>query len=103
MRIAHVRFMCYPSVVEVGKKTTVSVRPRDISREFLEEQEYELGIVGVFDDHPDYHARLPMNKEFTIQGGCLVFEHVFEKEQEYSVRFCQKGQKGCVIPACSST
>ena len=98
MRNAHVRFMCCPSVVEVGKKTTVFVRPRDISREFLEDQEYELGIVGVFDDHPDYHTRLPLDHDFTVKDGCLVFEHTFEKEQEYSIRFCRKGQKEERIP-----
>lgn len=98
MRNAHVRYQCYPSVVEVGRKTTVFVRPRDISREFLEDQEYELGIVGVFDDHPDYHTRLPMEHAFTVKDGCLVFEHTFEKEQEYSIRFCRKGQKEERIP-----
>lgn len=98
MRNAHVRYMCYPSVVEVGRKTTVYVRPRDISREFLEDQEYELGVVGVFDDHPDYHSRIHQPHDFTIRDGCLIFEHVFEREQEYSVRFCRKGQKEERIP-----
>ena len=31
MRNAHVRYMCYPSVVEVGKETIVWIHPRDIS------------------------------------------------------------------------
>lgn len=98
MRNAHVRYMCYPSVVEVGKKTTVFVRPRDISREFLEDQDYELGVVGVFDDHPDYHGRIQQEHDFTIRDGCLVFEHTFEKEQEYSIRFGRRGQKEDRIP-----
>lgn len=98
MRNAHLRYMCYPSVVEAGKKTTVWIRPRDISREFLEDQEYELGVVGVFDDHLDYHARIPLEHAFAVKDGCLVFEHVFEKEQEYSIRFCKKGQKETRIP-----
>jgi len=98
MRNAHARYQCYPSVVEVGKKTTVYIRPRDISREFLEDQMYELGVVGVFDDYLDYHARLPMEHAFTVKDGCLVFEHTFEREQEYSIRFCRKGQKEVRIP-----
>ena len=95
---AHVRYQCYPSVVEVGKETTVFIRPRDISREFLEDQEYELGVVGVFDDHLDYHTRLPLEHAVTVKDGCLVFAHTFEREQEYSIRFCRKGQKEERIP-----
>lgn len=93
MRNAHVRYMCYPSVVCVGKETEVYVRPRDISRIFREEWEYELGVVGIFDDQLDYHAHVPLDHTFEIKDGCLVFRHVFEKEQLYSIRFCKKGAK----------
>ena len=84
--------------MEVGKKTTVFIRPRDISREFLENQTYELGIVGVFDDWLSYINRIQLEHSVTVKDGCLVFEHLFEREQEYSIRFCKKGQKEERIP-----
>ena len=98
MRNAHVRYMCFPSVVETGKMTRVFIRPRDISRAFLQDCEYELGVVGVFDYHPSYHDKIPCDHAFEIVDGCLVFEHLFEREQEYSIRFCKKGQKEERIP-----
>ena len=50
MRNSHPRYMCFPSVVCVGKETEVYIRPRDISRIFRSEHEYELGVVGLRDD-----------------------------------------------------
>lgn len=95
---AHVRYMCYPSVVEAGKETVVWIRPRDISRVFRQEDSYALGVMGVFDDNPDYHAPTVLDHEFTIVDGCLVFTHTFPREQEYSIRFKKQGEKEHRIP-----
>ena len=93
MRNAHVRYMCYPSVVCVGKETEVYITPRDTSRIFRDEWEYELGVVDVMGDQLDYHDHVPLDHGFEIKNGCLAFKHTFESEQLYSVRFCKKGEK----------
>lgn len=93
MRNAHVRYMCYPSVVEVGKKTTVRIRPRDISRVFRADAQCKLGVVGVFDDFVSYHDPIALDHAYSIVDGCLVFEHTFGQEQEYSIRFQREGEK----------
>jgi len=93
MRNAHVKYMCYPSVVCVGNETEVYIKPRDVSLIFREEWEYELAVVGIMEDQLDYHAHIPLDHEFAIKDGCLVFRHTFDKEQLYSIRFCKKGEK----------
>ena len=91
MRNAHVRFMCFPSVACVGRETEVVIFPRDTSRIFRNEWEYGLAVVGLWDDQTDYHAPVPMDHPFEIRNGCMVFRHVFDHEQEYSIRFSKKG------------
>lgn len=93
MQDPHIRYMCFPSVVCVGKETEVWIKPRDISRIFREEWEYQLGIVGLLDDQLSYHDPVPLDHSFTIRNGCLVFRHTFDCEQEYSIRFCKAGEK----------
>ncbi len=87
----HFKYMCYPSVVEVGKETEVTVFPRDISRMFREEWEYSLAVVDLLGDQIDYYNKAPYDHDFRIEGGCLKFKHVFEKEQEYQIRIKVKG------------
>ncbi len=89
----HPRYMCFPSVVEVGKETRVIIKPRDISRYFKSDKEYELRIIGFSDDMPSYLTPNIPNCDFEISGGCLIFNHTFESEQEYSIRFCEKGTR----------
>ncbi len=89
----HPRYMCFPSVVEVGKETKVIIKPRDISRYFKADKEYELRIIGFRDDMPSYISPKIPKCDFTVSGGCLVFNYTFESEQEYSIRFCETGAK----------
>lgn len=90
---SHPRYMCFPSVVRVGRKTEISVRPRDISRVFRDDKEYELCVIGMRDDMVNYFDPLPKECEHTVSDGCLHFTYTFPKEQEYSIRFCEKGGK----------
>ncbi|MBR6766720.1 MAG: CehA/McbA family metallohydrolase [Clostridia bacterium] len=92
MRNAHVRYMCFPSVACTGVETEVVVFPRDTSRVFRSEWEYSLGIVGMWDDEVDYMVKDPLNHPYEIRNGCLVFRHVFDREQEYSIRFFKNGE-----------
>lgn len=92
MRNPHPRYMCFPSVVEVGKETEITVRPRDISRVFRNDIEYELSIIGFRDDMLNYKDIIVKDHSFTVSDGCLHFTHTFNEEQEYSIRFCQKGE-----------
>lgn len=87
----HPKFICYPSVVQAGKETTVTIFPMDTSRLFRDGQTYELGIYGLMDDQIDYHTPDPLTHEFTVSDGCLHFTHYFEKEQEYRIRLKQDG------------
>lgn len=93
MKNLHPRFMCFPSVVEVGKETRVIIKPRDISRYFKNDKEYELRIIGFREDMPSYLTPNIPNCEFEISGGCMIFNYTFQSEQEYSIRFCEKGKK----------
>ena len=53
MRNAHVRYMCFPSVVCTGRETEVVIFPRDTSRIFRDEWEYGLAVVGLWYDQAD--------------------------------------------------
>ena len=91
MRNAHPRYMCFPSVVCVGRETEVSIVPRDISRIFRDNKEYELCVVGLREDQLEYHTKLPKDYPCSVSDGCLHFTYSFDYEQEYSIRFCEKG------------
>jgi predicted metal-dependent phosphoesterase TrpH len=93
MRNPHPRFTCFPSVVCVGKETKVTIYPRDTSRRFHSEKEYELCVLGLRDDELDYHAPVPYEHPYEIENGCMKFTYTFEKEQEYSIRFREKNGK----------
>lgn len=93
MHNPHPLYMCFPSVVCTDRPTKVKIAPRDISRAFRQDKEYELCVVGVCEDSMDYHNRIPLDFPCTVENGCLCFEHTFKREQEYSVRFAEKGAK----------
>ena len=88
---AHPKFICYPSVVSVGKEIKVTIFPMDTSRRFREGQKCELGVYGLMDDQIEYHFPAPLDHEFSISDGCLHFTHLFDKEQEYRIRLKQNG------------
>jgi len=83
---AHIRYICYPSVVKAGQETAVTVFPMDTSRRFLDGSSCELGVYGLMDDQIDYHTPAPLNHPFTLEDGCLKFTYDFHKEQEYRIR-----------------
>ena len=87
MRNAHPRYMCFPSVVPVGKSSKVAITPRDISRVFRPDKEYKLFILGLGEDQLDYHAPLTNCHPYTVENGCLCFTYDFQREQEYTIRF----------------
>lgn len=92
MRNSHPRYLCYPSVVCAGKETQVTIYPMDTSRRFTDSHSYELGVYGLMDDQIDYHTPAPLDHPFTVEGGCLKFSHVFDKEQEYRIRLKTDGR-----------
>ena len=91
MRNAHPKYLCYPSVVRAGVETTVTIYPMDTSRRFLEGGKYELNVYGLMDDQIDYHTPAPLDKPFSLEGGCLKFTYNFDKEQEYRIRLKADG------------
>ncbi len=86
MRNSHPRYMCFPSVVCVGKETEVTVFPRDISRVFREGRHYELCIMSLGEDFISYHEPLTYDHPFTVENGVMKFTHTFALEHEYSIR-----------------
>lgn len=93
MRNAHPRYTCYPSVVCTGRETTVTIFPRDTSRIFREEDQYQLAVVGLREDQISYHDHIPLDYPCTIVNGCLQFTYFFDQEQEYSIRIAGRHLK----------
>lgn len=98
MRNAHPKFMCFPSVVCVGRETEVAITPRDVNRFFRADKEYTLAVVGLGEDQESYHASIPLDYPCHVKDGCLRFTYFFDAEQEYSIRFCEAGGKEIRIP-----
>ena len=94
----HPRYTCFPSVVCVNQTTEVTVFPRDINRRFRSDKAYQLSVVGLRDDEIDYHTKAPFEHPFEIVDGCMKFTHYFEKEQEYSIRFCEENGSVIKVP-----
>jgi len=88
----HVRYLCFPSVVCTGKETEIWIKPRDLSRVFRKDAGYSLAVVGQYEDSADYKTPIPLDHDFEIKDGCLVFRHTFDREQLYSIRFRQEAQ-----------
>lgn len=95
---SHERYKCYPSVICVGKETEITLFPRDLSRRFRNDKEYELAVKGSNEDELDYHCKVPYPIPVIVKDGCLHFTYTFESEQEYIVRFREKGGKLIKIP-----
>ena len=91
MRNARPNYMCFPSVLCVGKETTVTIVPRDTSRVFRPEREYEIGVSGTWEDQLDYQAPDATDHPFEIADGCLRFTITPNREQEYFVRLKADG------------
>ena len=90
----HEKYRCYPSVLCVGKETEVTLFPRDISRRFYVEKEYEIDIRGLNADEnyqDRQHYEPPYTVNYIVEDGCLRFICTLEEEQEYRVRFREKG------------
>lgn len=87
------KYRCYPSVVCVGKKTEVTIFPSDISRRFRDDKEYEMSVIGLEEDELDFISSIPCSHPCEVKNGCLHFSYVFETEQEYGIRFREKGTK----------
>ncbi len=98
MRDKHKKYICYPSVVCVGKETEITIFPRDISRRFLDDYEYKIGAFGLRDTLLDYHQEPEYTIDSKVADGCIKFTYTFEKEQEYSVRFKDKSGNRVKIP-----
>ena len=93
MRNARSNYKCFPSVLCVGKETTVTVVPRDTSRVFRPEISYEIAVEGLWDDQLDYQSRNPTDYPFEIADGCLKFTITPKSEQEFFVRLKQGGKE----------
>ena len=86
MRNAHPKYLCFPSVVCVGKETQVYITPRDINYYFRDDQNYALAVLGLGQDQFSYHSPLSFDHPWEVKDGCLLFSHYFDAEQEYSVQ-----------------
>ena len=87
MHIIHPRYICFPSVVCVGKETEVAITPCDLSRSFREDREYKVAIIGLHDDAQTFDNPIVPEHPCYVKNGCLHFSYRFDKEQEYAIRF----------------
>ncbi|MBE6591827.1 MAG: PHP domain-containing protein [Ruminococcaceae bacterium] len=93
----HLRFCVFPAVVKAGEKNRISIYPCDISRRFMPDNEYEVGIIGLLDDMESYLDKLPRDLKYEIKDGTLQLEFEFPREQEYEISFGKKGEKPNVL------
>lgn len=98
MRNTHPRYTCFPSVVCVGKETTVAITPRDLSRSFREDKVYHVAVTGLDEDSVTFDNPIVLDYPCQVKNGCLYFTHKFEKEQEYVIRFCVEGGSEVRLP-----
>ncbi len=92
MANTRVRFAAFPSVVRAGEKSRITIFPCDISRRFVQNAVYEVGVIGLSDDMLSYYDKLPLDLDYSITDGTLQFEYEFSREQEYQITFCKKGE-----------
>jgi len=92
MRDLRSRFLCFPSVVCVGKETEVSVFAKDNSRRFRSDKQYEMCLLGIGEDQESYHSALVYDYPCRVENGSLLFSTAFDLEQEYEVRFREVGE-----------
>ena len=97
MRNAHPLYQCYPAVVPVGKETTVTIFPRDISRRFRNDTTYQIAILGLQDPEAEYYSTPEHDVPCYVQDGCLLFSYRFNKEQEYKIFFRAEGESSTKI------
>lgn len=86
MRYSYLKYMCFPSVVPIGKETEITIVPRDNSRIFRENKEYTLGIAGLQDDMLAYGDRITKDKPVYIKEGYSLAAEMPDKA-DTEVRF----------------
>lgn len=88
-------FDVFPKVLTAGKKTTINIIPLGGRREFEPGKEYTLEIAALDLGVPRNFPALADFRERKIvcnEKGGFSFEHTFDSEQEYFLRF--KGEDG---------
>ncbi len=86
-----------PGVVEVGKKTKVTISPKDTGRRFSSDIKYRLLIL------PSTRNMRGVTKvpERTIylngENGCLSFEFLYDKEEEYFISIFVGDEKEKIV------
>lgn len=86
----------YPLVVTKDKPTTIHIRPLGCDREFETGKEYDLVICALECGDPrDFPATADFRHKKVIcnENGGFDFEHTFDKEQEYHLKFCNGDKK----------
>jgi predicted metal-dependent phosphoesterase TrpH len=52
-----------------------------------------MSVIGLEEDELDFISSIPCSHPCEVKNGCLHFSYVFETEQEYGIRFREKGTK----------
>ena len=79
-------YRVYPLIAEVGKKTEVVIRPLQPRYEFSETKKYSVKIYPMTRNVRKMVSLPEYSHEAKAVGKNLVFEYVFDKEEEYVIK-----------------
>jgi len=93
----------FPQVVQLGKETEITIRPKGVHVEF-HDAEYAVIIMPIDQNIDNPGESLATTKELYVpyltvypKNGEIVFSYTFEKEQEYDICLCLAGDNTRVI------
>lgn len=83
----------YPAVAKVNHETEFIIAPAERSFLLYEGEEYELIIIPINGDEPNYYHPTQRQKiKLVASEGILRFTYTPDKEQEYSLRLLYQGK-----------
>lgn len=93
----------YPKVFPVGEEVEITVKPLGYHANFENPENVVLRVLGLEDgqirDYPYRNNNQAV--DYTLaDDGTITFKKVFEKEQQYFVRFCDKETDKKILQLC---
>ncbi len=93
----------FPKVFPVGKEIEITVKPLGDHAKFENPDNLLLYVLGIEDGQIRDYPYRKNNKtvDFSVDAdGTVRFKNTFEKEQQYFIRFCDKGTDKKLVQLC---